>query len=129
VRRVAGYLAGGMTAWREEGRPVARMERMAAGELPARLAADPALQVLDVRDRSEWDAGHLPGSVHAPYHAVDGVPEGIDPGAPVAVICSSGQRSGLGASLLMRAGATDAIHVVDGGVGTLAGAGIELERA
>jgi glyoxylase-like metal-dependent hydrolase (beta-lactamase superfamily II)/rhodanese-related sulfurtransferase len=128
VRRVAGHLAGGMTTWREEGRPVARMERMAAGELPARLAADPALQVLDVRDRSEWDAGHVPGSVHAPYHAIDGVPEGIDPGAPVAVICSSGQRSGLGASLLMRAGATGAIHVVDGGVGTLAGAGIALDH-
>ena len=109
VRRVAGFLAGGMTAWREERRPVARMERLAAEDLPGRLAADPGLQVLDVRERREWDAGHLPGSVHTPYHAIDGVP-----------------RSGLGASLLVRAGAADVIHVVDGGVGTCAAAGVAL---
>ena len=112
VRSIAGYLAGGMTAWREEGRPVTRMERLAAEDLPARLAADPALQVLDVRERSEWEAGHIPGSVHAPYHAIEGIPEGIDAGGPVAVICASGQRSGLGASLLLRAGATGVTHVV-----------------
>ena len=122
MRGVAGFLAGGMTAWREERRPVARMERLAAEDLPGRLAADPALQVLDVRERREWDAGHIPGSVHTPYHAIDGIPDGIDPGLPVAVVCASGQRSGLGASLLMRAGATGVIHVVDGGVGTCAAA-------
>ena len=126
VRGVAGFLAGGMTAWREERRPVARMERLAAEDLPGRLAADPGLQVLDVRERREWDAGHLPGSVHTPYHAIDGVPQGIDPGLPVAVVCASGQRSGLGASLLLRAGAADVIHVVDGGVGTCAAAGVAL---
>ena len=118
VRSVAGYLAGGMTSWREEGRPVARIERLRAGDLPARLGAEPALQVLDVRERREWEEGHIPGSVHAPYHAIRGLPEGIDPGLPVAVICASGQRSGLGASLLKRAGATEVIHVVEGGVGT-----------
>ncbi len=125
--RGVGYLAGGMTAWREEGRPVARMERLAAADLPGRLAADPTLRVLDVRERREWDAGHIPGSVHAPYHAIDGIPDGIDPAAPVAVICASGQRSGLGASLLMRAGATGVIHVVDGGVGTVGALGVALE--
>ncbi len=127
VRSVGGYLAGGMTAWREDGRPVARMERMAAGDLPERLRADPALQVLDVRERSEWDDGHIPGSVHVPYHDIEGIPDGIDAGRPVAVICSSGQRSGLGASLLMRAGATGVVQVVGGGVDTVAAAGVELE--
>jgi hydroxyacylglutathione hydrolase len=34
----------------------------------------------------------------------------------VAVICGSGQRSAVGATLLQRFGARDAIHVVDGGV-------------
>jgi hydroxyacylglutathione hydrolase len=70
-----------------------------------------------VRERSEWDAGHIPGSVHLPYHAVDGLPEGIDPARPVAVICASGQRAAVAASLLQRAGARDVVHVVDGGVG------------
>jgi hydroxyacylglutathione hydrolase len=34
----------------------------------------------------------------------------------VAVICSSGQRAAVAASLLRRHGARDVLHVVDGGV-------------
>jgi hydroxyacylglutathione hydrolase len=129
IRKLAGFLHGGMTSWREERRPVARMERLRVEELPDRLDSDPALQVLDVRERGEWDAGHVPGSVHAPYHDIHAIPAGIDPHRPVAVICASGQRSGVGASLLKRHGAAEAIHVVDGGVGTLARLGVALETA
>jgi rhodanese-related sulfurtransferase len=52
-----------------------------------------------------------------PYHHVDGLPNGIDPTRPVAVICASGQRAAVAASLLQRAGARAVVHVVDGGVG------------
>ena len=101
ITRIAGYLAGGMTSWREERLPVERIERITVPEL---------------RERSEWDAGHIPGSVHTPYHDIHGVPDGIDPERPVAVICSSGQRSAPAASLLRRHGAREVLHVVDGGV-------------
>jgi hydroxyacylglutathione hydrolase len=114
VTRTAGYLAGGMTSWREERLPVQRIERMTVPELRER--AD-ELQILDVRERSEWDAGHISGSVHTPYHDIHAIPEGIDPERPVAVICSSGQRSAVAASLLRRHGAREVLHVVDGGVG------------
>ena len=127
VRSVAGHLAGGMTSWREERRPVGQMARLRAEDLPSRLAADPSLQVLDVREQGEWDAGRIPGSVHAAYHDIHGIPDGIDPARPVAVVCASGQRSSVGASLLMRAGAAEVIHVVDGGVGTCARLGQPLE--
>jgi hydroxyacylglutathione hydrolase len=113
VTRIAGYLAGGMTSWREERLPVERIERITVPELRER--AD-ELQILDVRERSEWDAGHIPGSVHTPYHDVHAIPDGIDPERPVAVICSSGQRSAPAASLLRRHGAREVLHVVDGGV-------------
>ena len=129
VVSIAGYLAGGMTSWREERRPVERMRRLRAADLPDRLDAEPGIQVLDVRERGEWDAGHLPGSVHAPYHDIRAVPDGIDPARPVAAICTSGARSGVGASLLKRHGAADVIHVVDGGVGTLAGLGCTLRTS
>jgi hydroxyacylglutathione hydrolase len=113
VTRFAGYLAGGMTSWREERLPVERIERITVPELRER--AD-ELQILDVRERSEWDAGHIPGSVHTPYHDIHAIPDGIDPDRPVAVICSSGQRSAPAASLLRRHGAREVLHVVDGGV-------------
>jgi rhodanese-related sulfurtransferase len=53
-----------------------------------------------------------------PYHDIDGVPDGIDPERPVAIICSSGQRSAVAASLLLRHGVKHPIRVMNGGVGT-----------
>lgn len=128
IRRIAGFLGGGMTAWRQEGRPVEQLERLPAKELPAR-AADPALQVLDVRERSEWEEGHIPGSHSEPWHDIDGIPEGLDPERPVAVLCGSGARSAVAAGLLQRHGARDIIHVTEGGVGTWAELGSPLEQA
>jgi len=125
VTRIAGYLHGGMTAWREEKGPVDSTPRMTVPELHEQRDG---LQVLDVRERSEWDAGHIPGSVHVPYHDLQKLPDAIDPAAPLAVICASGQRASVGASLARRLGAADVRHVVDGGVGTWERAGWELER-
>ena len=117
LNRVAGYLAGGMTSWREEKLEVARVERIPVPELHERWEADrDDLQVLDVREHDEWDAVRIPGSVHEPYHDIHDVPDGVDPTRPVAVICSSGQRAAVAASLLQRYGAAEVVHVVDGGV-------------
>jgi hydroxyacylglutathione hydrolase len=123
ITRVGGYLAGGMTSWREEKRPTEAIERIDVAALHAR--ADD-LQVIDVREESEWEAGHIAGSVHTPYHDIDAIPDGIDPERPVAVICSSGQRSAVAASLLRRHGAREVIHVAGGGVGTWARQGWPL---
>ena len=125
LRSIAGYLDGGMTSWREERLPVDRIERMTVAELRERRDD---VQVLDVRERDEWDAGHIPGSVHVPYHDLDAIPEGIDPDRPVAAICGSGQRSAVAASLLKRLGARDVIHVVDGGVPRWQREGWPIER-
>ncbi len=117
LRNVAGYLSGGMTSWREDKLDVDRIERVTVPELHTRWSDEEERpQVLDVREQDEWEAGHIPGAVHEPYHDIDDVPDGIDPSRPVAVICGSGQRAAVGASLLQRYGATDVIHVVDGGV-------------
>jgi hydroxyacylglutathione hydrolase len=117
VTRIAGHLAGGMTTWREERREVQRTPRLTVDELHERLARDPALQVLDVREREEWDEGHLPGAVFAPWHDLHALPDGLNPARPMAVICASGQRSATAASLLRRLGAGEVLHVVRGGVG------------
>ena len=117
ITRIAGHLHGGMTAWREEKRDVQRTARLTVAELHDRWEADPAaIQILDVREQGEWDAGHIPGAVHEPYHDIDDVPDGIDPTRPTAVICGSGQRAAVGASLLQRYGASDVVHIVEGGV-------------
>ena len=112
-----GYLDGGMTAWRQHGLEVQATARLPVPELHERWAADrDAIQVLDVRERGEWEAGHVPGSIHVPYHDLGAVPDGLDWNRPVAVICASGQRAAVGASLLQRHGMRDVVQVVDGGV-------------
>ena len=129
VTNVAGRLAGGMTSWREDRRPVQRVERITVPELHVRWGDGAgALQVLDVRERTEWDGGRIPGSLHVPYHDLHALPDGLDPCRPVAVVCASGQRSAVAASLLQREGAERVLHVVDGGVGTWAAAGWPVER-
>ncbi len=128
VTRIGGYLAGGMTSWREERRATESIERIDVAALHARAERDPALQILDVRERAEWERRHIPGSALTPYHDVGAVPADLDPTRPIAVICSSGQRSGVAASLLRRHGAGDVLHVVDGGVGTWASNGWPVEE-
>jgi hydroxyacylglutathione hydrolase len=126
---VVGYLSGGMTSWREEKQPVQRVARLTVSELHSRWEEDrDGLQLLDVREQDEWDAGHIPGSIHVPYHDIRELPDELDAGRPVAVLCSSGQRAAVAASLLKRLGAGRAIHVVDGGVPRWEREGWPVER-
>jgi rhodanese-related sulfurtransferase len=129
IRKLGGYLAGGMTAWRAESRDAARIERLPAGDLYFRRDEEPALQILDVRERDEWEAGHIPSSIHVPYHDLHELPAELDPARPVAVLCASGQRAAVAASMLARLGSERVVHVVDGGVGTWERAGHPIERA
>ncbi|MFL5821544.1 MAG: rhodanese-like domain-containing protein [Solirubrobacteraceae bacterium] len=128
IRRLAGFLAGGMTEWRREKRPVERVERLELEELHDRSVGDPSMQMLDVREQGERDRGYIPGSRFEPWHDIDGVTDGVDPRRPLAVLCSSGQRAAVAASLLQRHGATQVLHVVDGGVPEWERLGYPIER-
>ncbi len=125
IRRIEGYLEGGMASWTGAALPVRGLERVDVDALHARRDE---VQVLDVRETREFDEGHIPGSINAPYHDVGGVPAGIDAARPVAVICSSGQRAAVAASLLQADGADHVIHVSGGGVGTWRERGWELTQ-
>ncbi len=126
-RRVTGLLAGGLAAWRDAGLPVESTATIDVPELAERLRRGD-VRLLDVRDRDEWDEGHVEGSRHLPYHDLGkGVPDDLrNGGTPLAVACSVGNRSSIAVSLLRRAGVDDLVHVASGGVADLAGEGIEL---
>jgi len=127
IRRLAGCLAGGMTSWRQERQETDQTERLPVAELAEQLLAGHAPQILDVRERLEWEAGRVPGSALEVWHDITGLPAGLDPERPIAVVCASGQRAATGASMLRRHGATEVLHVVDGGVPALARLGVTLE--
>jgi hydroxyacylglutathione hydrolase len=116
-RRLCGYVAGGIGAWRS-----VHLETEATPALDPKGTADALWRgetiLLDVREDDEWEAQHIEGSLHVPYHDLrDGLPPEVrEAGKPLAVACSAGIRSSLAASLLRRAGAEQVVHVADGGV-------------
>jgi hydroxyacylglutathione hydrolase len=116
--RVRGYLAGGMTAWRSEGRAVKRIDLIDPDALAERMDSPDGILVLDVRDPDEYAEGHIPGSTHIPYgQLIDRLGE-LPRDRTIVTVCSGGKRSGLAASLLQREGFAGVIHVGHGGVGT-----------
>ena len=127
-RRIRGFLAGGLNAWRAAGLETGATPALDIPGLAEKLKSE-EVAVLDVRSAAEWEAGHVEGSIHVPYQRLrDGIPGEIRnaDGRPLAVVCGSGVRSALAASLLKRSGLDNVVHVTDGGVPMLAEAGIEL---
>ncbi len=129
IRTLAGFLAGGMTSWRQDKRPVGRIERLPLERLPERSEGDPTLQLLDVREQTERDAGFIPGSLLEPWHDIHALPDGLDPERPVAVLCASGSRAAVAASLVQRHGVREVIHVIEGGVPMWERLGHPVERS
>lgn len=117
----AGWLAGGMFAWRTAGHLVESLGQLTVGQLRSRVD-EGSVRVLDVRQPSEWIAGHIPGATHItgaelPERAgeLDGHASHGDGGQkPVAVICGSGYRSTAAASLLAARGIGPVYNVTGG---------------
>jgi hydroxyacylglutathione hydrolase len=108
--RTVGELVGGMEAWTAEGRPTAGVGLVDAEQLAARSGH---VEVLDVRQDSEYAAGHIPGAHHVELGALaDRVAE--LPERPTVVMCGHGERAMGAASVLAKAGRPD-IAVLTGG--------------
>ena len=103
---LAGYL--------EHPRTPDRVEPVAIEELERLLAAD-AVELLDVREADERDAGYISGSRHVPYRLVRSYGEGLGNGKPVVTICETGSRAAIAASVLAAAG-VEARPVISGGL-------------
>jgi hydroxyacylglutathione hydrolase len=103
--RLVGHLAGGMAAWTAGGGPQERIELVTAD----RIADRP---VLDIRQRAEHTAAHIPGAVHIELGDLIARSDDAPRGAVVA--CGHGERAMTAASLLKRAGHSD-LAVLDGG--------------
>jgi glyoxylase-like metal-dependent hydrolase (beta-lactamase superfamily II)/rhodanese-related sulfurtransferase len=87
-------------------------------ELAGLLAAGD-VQLLDVREEREEAEGLVPGARRIPYRLVRDAPlDELDAAAPIYLICVSGARATLAASLLARRG-FDARPVIGGGVAEL----------
>ena len=87
-----------------------------------------AVEVLDVREKSERDEGYIPGSLHIPFRLLRGFgTDGVNTEKPVVTICESGMRASIAASVLTAAG-IDARPVLHGGVHDWPGGTVSFRR-
>lgn len=70
--------------------------------------------VLDVREPAEWEAGHVPDSVHIPLAQLSSRMSEIPTDQQVVVICRSGNRSAQARDLLLNAGYSNVTSVAGG---------------
>lgn len=108
---LVGRLEGGIDAWARE-YPIETIPNMDVKELRERLDE---VMLIDVRQRSEWDAGHIPGASHFEGGRVAWEELPFPHNRPLAIQCSSGNRSMSVSSVLRRRGYRDVIQV-EGGI-------------
>jgi hydroxyacylglutathione hydrolase len=120
------YDAGIVKSWKASGGVMGTIARMTGAEL-APLLARGEVTVVDVRNRSEWDAGHLPGAIHIPGGHLEARLAEIPRDKPIVVQCQSGARSAIAASVLHRLGRHDVTNLV-GGITDWQASGREVVR-
>jgi rhodanese-related sulfurtransferase len=86
---------------------------------------DQDVQLIDVREDYEWDAGRIAGARHVELERVAAQAPTIDKERPVVFYCRLGARSGMAANAFRRAG-YDA-YSLDGGITAWADRGLPLE--
>lgn len=95
------------------GRAMGTVARADVTVLAPQLAAG-KVTVVDVRNRSEFDAGHLPGALHIPVGYLSARLSEIPRDKPLAIQCESGSRSAIATSVLQKLGVTNASNFVGG---------------
>ncbi len=116
LESVKGYLAGGISTWRDAGFEVSTVSQISVTELNALIDKQPGLQILDVRRPPEYDSGHVPRALPVQLsnlqQAAPALP--LDTSKTTAVICAGGYRSSAATSILQQHGFTNLLNVTGG---------------
>jgi rhodanese-related sulfurtransferase len=106
-----------------------RVKECTVDDVRRRRDAGEKFLLVDVREESEWAAGHASGAIHMSKGTIERdietkVP---DKGAPLVLYCGGGFRSALAADNLQKMGYANVISM-DGGWRAWAQAGLPVER-
>jgi len=94
-------------------------------EVEARRAA--GAEIIDVRNGSEFEAGHIPGAINLPLGRLPERLGEVPHGRPLVVHCQSGARATVAIGLLQARGFTDVAHL-EGDFAGWAAAGRAVEK-
>ena len=118
--RFAGYLEGGVEAWRQADLPLATAETVDAEG--ARRALRNGAASVDVREPDEFASGHVEGAIPLPLGQLPARHDRLPRDRPLIVYCAHGQRAATAVSLLEREG-FEALISLNGGIAAWRDAG------
>ena len=106
-----------------------RIKECTVADVKQRLDAGDKFVLVDVREESEWAAGHVAGAVHLSKGIIERDVETLIPNKEDAILlyCGGGYRSILAADALQQMGYTNVVSM-DGGIKAWRDAGYPMER-
>lgn len=121
---VKGFLKGGYASWKNAAKAVDAISSINAIEF-ARRVKEKGI-VLDVRNLSETEAGHVKDATVIPLAELEKNITSLSKDKPVMIHCGSGYRSIVGASMLKAKGFKDVLNVT-GGWNEIKNSGVLIE--
>jgi rhodanese-related sulfurtransferase len=112
--RIVGYLDGGMAGWVTKGYKTNYVTQISAEDLHEMVTGAEKFVLLDVRAPMEYEDEHIEGAINIPVADLRERHKELNKEHAIIMICSSGNRSTLGASILKQHGFDDDYNVAGG---------------
>lgn len=128
--KIAGYLSGGIEAWKNAGEATDLLIQVEADELAMDIPFDDHLIVLDVRNETEFADGHVKNALNISIKTMvdPGVMAVLDEKDNLYLLSKSGYRSTIAASLLKRQGFHNLRNLIGGWDAVILEKKIETEK-
>ena len=110
---MCGYLCPGMAEWQEAGKPISNLGTLSVQQLKPKLERG-EVALLDVREPKEWKHGYVEGTKRIFFGDLSEQAGSLPRDKPIAVTCSVGNRSSIGASILKMKGFKEVYNVLGG---------------
>jgi hydroxyacylglutathione hydrolase len=117
-----GYLEGGMLSWNLAGLPTEHVAQLSPQELNQLMKSDSGIVLVDARSVQEFERINIRGAKNIPAPDLRQRHSELPKDKSIVIICSTGMRSSLAASILQSKGFQDVKNVA-GGIAGYAAAG------
>ncbi len=111
---VRGYLAGGLASWYSLGYPLKSLGLLRPDDLKSWLDSGKECFVLDVRSADEFEDGHIESATNIYVGNINKQIKKIPKKYPIVVVCETGNRASVAASILLKNGYEKVYNVLGG---------------
>ncbi|MCH8280886.1 MAG: MBL fold metallo-hydrolase [Chloroflexi bacterium] len=115
--RINGFLAGGFEAWKAAGLPTESATGIDLETLKDLSDQEHAPMILDVRQQSEFQAGHIKGALNIELGELQEHLDGLPRDLPVVTVCAGGMRASMAGGILQRDGRDNVKVLAESGTG------------